>query len=39
MRHTNGGSMTDANLGIYSMHESSENRLILSIYVMSWVGW
>ena len=37
MRHTNRGSMTDADLGVYSMHESSGNRLSLSIdcYVLN----
>jgi len=39
MRHTNWGSMTGADLGVYSMHESSESRLSLSILydVLSWM--
>jgi len=39
MRHTNRGSMTDADLGVYSMHKSSGNRLSLFILcdVLSWM--
>jgi len=39
MRHTNWGSMTGADLRVYSMHESSGSRLNLSILydVLSWM--
>jgi len=40
MRHTNWGSMTGANLGVYLMHESSGSRSRVCLYyMMSWVEW